>query len=411
MKRASILTLVGLMLAVAHAPRCVADDAKVRTIHSQPSFVFGDGQVEVAVTEIGGHAAPVTFYRGTDKPVQPYYISPWQDEKHAQMPAPVLVPLRGDFFCLPFGGNAEASNGEKHPPHGEIVGNKWTSAGVKTSGKVSTLTLTIDTKVRKGRVTKELSLVDGQNAVYSRHTIEGFAGPAPLGHHATLAMPEKEGAIRIATSAFRFGMTCPSLFGNPRDGEYQALLPGANWTDLTKVPVWIKGGADADLTRLPARYGFADLIQIYNEPWDKTNGPAWTTATNAEGGYVWFSLKDPAVLASTVFWMENHGRHGHPWNGRNNCLGLEDVTAHFADGLAASTRENALTREGVKTSIELKAGEPFVVNYIQGVVRIPAAFDVVKTLEFSPGEVTFVSVSGHRVTAPVRHEFLKTGKL
>jgi hypothetical protein len=33
----------------------------------------------------------------------------------------------------------------------------------------------------------------------------------------------------------------------------------------------------------------------------------------------------------------------------------------------------------------------------------------VKTLEFPPGEVTFVSTTGKRVTAPVRHEFLATG--
>ncbi|MBI3864735.1 MAG: hypothetical protein HY290_22890, partial [Planctomycetia bacterium] len=287
--------LAGLALWVGHTPECRAEDTKLHTIRSQPSFVFSSDQVEVAVTETGGHMAPVLFYRSADKPVQPYYISPWQDEKHAQMPAPVLVPLRGDFFCMPFGGNADAVGGEKHPPHGEIVGNKWTSAGVKKSGNVSTLTLSIETKVRKGRVTKELSLVEGQNAVYSRHTIEGFAGPAPLGHHATLAMPDKEGGVRIATSAFRFGMTCPSLFGNPREGEYQSLLPGAKWTDMTKVPQWSKGSADADLTQLPARYGFADLIQIFSEPWEKTRGPAWTTATNAEAGYVWFSLKDPAV--------------------------------------------------------------------------------------------------------------------
>ncbi|MBI3865610.1 MAG: hypothetical protein HY290_27370, partial [Planctomycetia bacterium] len=107
----------------------------------------------------------------------------------------------------------------------------------------------------------------------------------------------------------------------------------------------------------------------------------------------------------------SHGRHGHPWNGRNNCLGLEDVTSHFADGLAASTRENALTREGIKTSVDLKAGEPFIVNYIQGVVRVPAGFAAVKSLEFSPGEVTFISTTGLRVIAPLKHEFLKTGKL
>ena len=398
-------------LITATAVASGADAAKLRTMHSQPSYVVATKQVEVAVTQLGGHMAPVTFFRDSAQPVRPYHITPWQDEKPSKMPAPVLVTLRGDFFCLPFGGNSEAVSGEKHPPHGEIVGDAWKFVGTKKAGDVTTLTTAIDTKVRKGRVTKELSLIDGQNVVYSRHTIEGFAGRVPLGHHATLAMPEKEGAVRIATSAFRFGMTCPSLFSDPKQREYQALLPGAKWTDLAKVPSSWKGAADADLTRLPGRYGYADLIQLANEPWEKTGGPAWTTATFAEAGYLWFALKDPAVLNSTVFWMENHGRHGHPWNGRNNCLGLEDVTAYFADGLAASTREDLLTKEGVATAVELTANKPAAVNYIQGVAKIPAGFENVRTLEFTPGQVTFVSTTGQRVTAPVRHEFLKTGKL
>ena len=387
----------------------VAADAPSRSVHSQPSAILATKDVEVAVTTRGGHMAPVTFFRSSDRPVQPYYVSPWQDEAPLPMPAPVLVTLRGDFFCMPFGGNSAEVAGEKHPPHGEIVGELWEVVGTKQAGDVSTLTMEIDTKVRKGRVIKELSLVDGQNAVYSRHTIEGFAGRAPLGHHATLAMPEKEGAVRIATSPIRFGMTCPGVFSDPKQREYQALLPGAKWTDLAKVPVAWKGAADADLTRLPGRYGYADLVQLVNESSEKTGGPAWTTATFSADGYLWFALKDPAVLTTTVFWMENHGRHGHPWNGRNNCLGLEDVTAFFADGLAASVSDNLLSKEGIATAVTLTADKPTTVNYIQGVVRIPEGFENVKTLEFAPGEVTFVATTGQRVTAPVRHEFLATG--
>jgi hypothetical protein len=304
----------------------------------------------------------VTFFRDSAKPVQPYYISPWQDEEPVAMPAPVLVTLRGDFFCMPFGDNSEKLAGEKHPPHGEIAGEAWHLIGKNTTGDVTTLTLGIDTKVRKGRVTKELLLVAGQNVVYSRNTIEGFSGRVPLGHHATLAMPEEEGAVRIATSAFRFGMTCPSLFSNPQQREYQALLPGAKWTDLTKVPVAWKDSPDADLSRLPGRFGHADLIQLVSESWEKNNGPAWTAATYPAAGYVWFALKDPAILNSTVVWMENHGRHAPPWKGRNNCLGLEDVTAFFANGLAASANENVLTREGADTAVALSAGKPTAVN-------------------------------------------------
>lgn len=382
-----------------------------RTIHSQPSFVVSTQHVELAVTELGGQMAPVTFFRDSSKPVRPYHVSPWQDEKASAMPAPVLNALRGDFFCMPFGGNSDVVGGEKHPPHGEIVGDKWKHVGTSRSGDVTTLTMSIETQVRQGKVTKELSLVADQNVVYSRHIINGFAGNVPLGHHATLAMPDKEGSVRLAASAFRLGMTYPGIFSDPKQREYQSLLPGSRWTTLAKVPVAWKGEPDADLTRLPARQGYADLVQLVNEPWEKTQGPAWMTATFTESGYLWFSLKDANVLNSTVFWIENRGRHGHPWNGRNNCLGLEDVTSFFADGLMASTQDNILNKEGIATSVKLESTTPTSVNYIQGVVKIPDGFEMVKTLEFTPGEVTFVSTTGKRVTTKVRHTFLKTGKL
>jgi hypothetical protein len=396
---------LGALLALAMNPT-VTGAEKLRTIASQPSWILVTPQVELALTRLGGHMAPVTFYRDTDHPVQPYHITPWQGEKH-DYPVPVLVPLRGDFFCLPFGGNDSAVNGEKHPPHGETAGSKWTFVGSKKSGDVLTLTTTLETKIRPGRVTKELSLVDGENVVYSRHLIEGFAGPTPLGHHATLAMPETEGAFRVSTSPFQFGMVAPGLFSDPAKAEYQALQIGGRFTDLHKVPAAWKGAADADLASLPARKGFADLVLLLNTPGER----AWVTATRRDEGWVWFALKDPAVLTGTLFWLENHGRHGMPWLGRNNCVGIEDITGHWADGLAASTAPNVLTREGLRTAIDLSASRPTAVNYIQGVVRVPPGFDEVKTLEFGPGTVTFISTGGLRVTAPVRHEFLKTGKL
>jgi hypothetical protein len=386
-------------------------EPKKGVVTSQPSLILSTPQVELAVTELGGHMAPVTFYRDQAKPVQPYYISPWQSEPPAAMPVPVLVPLRGDFFCMPFGGNDKAVNGEKHPPHGETAGSPWKSLGVRQRGKVSTLSMSLETQVRKGTVQKELSLVDGHNVVYLKHTISGFAGRVPLGHHATLAMPDQEGAVRLSSSPIRFGMTYPGVFSDPKQREYQSLLPATRWQTLTQVPVAWKGEPDADLSRLPARKGFADLIQLYNEPGKKTDNAAWMTATFADEGVTWFSLKDPAILSSTVFWIENHGRHGHPWNGRNQCLGLEDVTAYFADGLAASIEDNLLTKEGIATALELKADRPTVVNYIQGVTKIPAGFDIVKTIRFQPGQITLISESGKDVIVPVHHEFIQSGTL
>ena len=89
---------------------------------------------------------------------------------------------------------------------------------------------------------------------------------------------------------------------------------------------------------------------------------------------------------------------------------MPHVKAFFADGLAASTDDNVLSKEGVATAIELTSNTPTTVNYIQGVVRIPQGFECVKTLEFLPSLVTFVSTTGARVSTPVRHEFLNTAK-
>jgi len=402
-----LLLRVVAMLAM---PIAAAADPEVRTISRQPSAVLATPQVEVAVTLLGGQMAPVTFFRDTDHPVQPYYVSPWQDEAAAEMPAPVLVPLRGDFFCLPFGGNGEPYHGETHPPHGEVAGSPWMVVGSSRTGRSATLTLAIEPRSRAGRIVKEVSLVDGQNVVYTRHLVEGFVGKSPVGHHALLAMPEDEGTVRVSTSPLAFGMTAPGVFSDPRKREYQALLPGTRWEDLSRVPAVRKDAEPADLTRLPGRYGHCDLVQLVNAS-PSGDEPAWAAATFTDHGYVWFAVKDPKVLASTVLWMEYHGRHGFPWNGRNNCLGIEDATACFAAGLAASAApDNPLAAAGVPTVLEF-GGRPVAINYIQGVVRTPSDFDTVDKVEFAPGRMTFVAASGGRVTADVAWSFIRNGRL
>ncbi len=397
--------LIGLTL-LGFVSTTTAQRAASRTLSGQRCWVVASDQVELAITRTGGHMAPVTFFRDSDSPVAPYYISPWQGDK-LDYPVPVLVPLRGDFFCLPFGGNGTAYNGEEHPPHGETAGSEWKLGGVEKQGDITTLTLKLKTKVREGEVTKRLSLRDGDNVVYSSHVINGFTGRTSLGHHATLAMPDKEGSFKISHSPIKFGLTNPTQFSSPANAEYQQLGIGQKFQSLTSVPSIFKGAKDVDCSRLPQTRGYADLLMIF--PKDTGGKPAWLTAVRKDQGWMWFSLKDPKVLTATVFWLENHGRHGLPWFGRNNCVGMEDVTAFFADGLAPSAGDNILTREGIQTSVDIKDGH--TVNYIQGVVKIPAGYTETDKVEFGAGSVTFVSKSGFRVKAPVRHDFLKSGKL
>jgi len=239
------------------------------------------------------------------------------------MPAAVLTPLRGDFFCLPFGGNGAAFQGEQHPPHGETASAEWSlESDAPLADGTARLALTLETKVRPGRVTKQIFLKPGQPVVYQRHLIKGFAGPAPLGHHATLAMPDEEGVFAISTSPFRLGMTNPGVFSDPANGEYQQLAIGETFTDLARVPSLFKEPAEVDCSRLPARRGYTDLLIVVADADALAGRPAWTAAVNTRDHWVWFSLRNPAVLPTTAFWIENRGRHSFLWNGRNQCLGL-----------------------------------------------------------------------------------------
>lgn len=390
-------------MAVAQAP-----ELEITSIHSQPSWVVRSGQVELAVTQLGAHMAPVTFDRASARPIQPYYISPWQDEGTA-MPAPVLAPLRGDFFCLPFGGNGTLYHGESHPPHGETSGSAWTMRDLQQSGAVTTLSLTLEPRVRPGRVTRQFSIAEGQNALYLTTTIEGFAGPAPLGHHAILAMPGRERAVLLSTSPHRLAMVCPHTFSPPESGEYQALQPGAIFDDLAQVPTIFKEPAVTDCASYPARRGYADLVGLFDDP--ARREPSWIAAVNTAEDWLWFSLKDPAVLPGRMLWMEHHGRHGAPWSGRNCCLGLEEICAYFDKGVAESSAENLLSRQGIPTCHTLAADRPFAVRNIQGAARLPAGFGAVRTVEFGANTATFSSTTGQQVTIPLRASFLFDGQI
>jgi hypothetical protein len=62
---------------------------------SHPGWRVASDKVDLFITENGGHMAPVTFDVDTDKSIQPYYISPWQNEDLTDFADPVLAPLGG----------------------------------------------------------------------------------------------------------------------------------------------------------------------------------------------------------------------------------------------------------------------------------------------------------------------------
>ncbi len=367
--------------------------------------ILSSDTVTLHITMEGGHMAPVVFFPGSPHPIQPYYISPWQDEP-GQPDEPVLRMLRGDFFCCPFGASPPW-RGERHRVHGEPAYARWTGPRVIRKGAVVELSVAMETNVRPGRITKQLALRDGESVIYSQHTLEGYRGRMPLGHHAMLAPPDR-GVLRISTSPIRFGYTAPRVSAYTSGGEYYALARGARFTRLDRVPTIWKDEPATDCSVFPAREGFVDILSVYAAASHRT---AWTCAVASDAGYLWFSLKDPSVLPATTMWMENRGRHHPPWNGRNCCIGLEDLCSYHGEGLGASVGPNPIRALGIPTSVALHPKRPTVIRYIQGVARIPRSFDRVRKATFGTDRVTFMADSGDVVEVSVRHRFLFDGLL
>ena len=378
---------------------------KLVRIHGQLSWRFASDKVEAAITRQGGHLAPVRFHLPQGV-VQPYSIAPWAEEKLNPDIPPLLQALRGDFFCAPFGGNSRSYLGERHPAHGETAQARWKLKSILKSEARTELHLSLETQVRSGRVDKILSLRRGEAAVYCRHLLSGMSGKMALGHHAMLKFPDAAGFGLIATSPISDGQVLPVPFEIPADRGYASLKIGARFSRLDRVPAG--DGTQADLSRYPARRGFEDLVMIAHRA---TPRFAWTAVTFPGQGYVWFALKDPRVLRSTVLWISNGGRHYPPWNGRHvNVMGVEDVTSYFHLGLAESARPNPVNRRGILTHLNLHANRPLVVNYIMGVAAIPRAWGRVKKISPAPQGITLHPAKGAAVHVPLDLSFLYSKK-
>ena len=315
----------------------------------------------------------------------------------------VLRVMRGDFFCLPFGGNAAVFRGERHPPHGETANATWTFVGRERISGAETLHLRIRPKIRSGQVDKFITLRKGEPVVYSRHVISGMSGPMSLGHHATLRFPSKPGSGLISTSPFHFGQVFLNPVERPEQRGYSSLFPSAIFKSLDKVPAL--NGNTADLSQYPARRGFEDIVLLVG---DSKSSFGWTAVSFPKEGHVWFSLKNPRVLRHTLMWISNGGRHYPPWNGRHlDTLGLEEVTSWFHVGLAPSVHPNSLSRAGYQTSLRLDPSRPLTVSTIMGVVPVSRSFKRVRSIRAARQGIELCSDSGKKVYVRLDRSFLK----
>ena len=379
---------------------------RVDGVSGAESWVFGNSNVDIAMTVDGGQLAPVRFFADTATAIQPYYVSPWATEGYRGPTGQEIVDImRGDVFCFPFGVPSEDDAGE-YAQHGEITSAPWRWDSSERLGETTAHSFSVGLGNPSGTVVKKIALVDGHNVLYQRHEISGVSGDFPLGHHPMLTSPASEGGVLIGAGPGRSGRTWPTSFEDTAGGGYSSLAIDEAFSDLGSVPSLWSPSAPQAMDQFPLRRGFTDAVMLIQDGIDRLG---WTTATYVEEGFLWFSLRDARALPMTIVVMMNRGRHYEPWNGREVILGLQDVRSYFAGGAVGSRLPNPLSAAGSETVFSFAPEETLVVNHIQGVAKVPPGYGRVVSVELLARGVTFVDEVGKRVDVDVVHEFLSGG--
>jgi len=369
----------------------------METVLGQPSWFLQSDRVRAHVTELGGMIGPAEFQIEGDRWVSALHVAPWAEEDVAGHPA-ILQALRGDFFCMPFGGFPSEFQGEVYPLHGEPANQRWT----REAQEAGSLVACLNTHIRPGRIVKEIELRPGQSAIYSSHTLVGYTGPMTYGHHQMPRYPSAPESGLVSVSPFLVGQVYDGAFEDPAQGGYTSLQPGAFFDDLRAVPN--QSGGVTDLTRFPARAGFEDLVTVYSAPGLSLG---WSAVVFPREGYAWFSLRNPATLSGTVIWISNGGRHYAPWSGRHRCLmALEDVLTSVPPGIGPSVAPNPFSSQAIPTHVELSPDTPHRIPSIMAVTAVPIGYGRIARIEPESQSVVLIDEAGTQVRVNVEPGFL-----
>lgn len=349
-------------------------------------------KVKVGVTEKCGHLHPVQFFID-NKIIEPLNIAPWSDEKFDDAIPPMLKMLRGDFFCAPFSDSDVLEDEDR--PHGTTANDKWSLI----FHNEHELKFKLDKKVSGAEVIKKITLKSDHPVIYQEHLITGGKGKIPIGHHLMLKVPEK---IYLSFSNFLFGETPASpVETDPQMGSSILQYP-QQFNDLAKIK--LKKGNYTDLSRYPVYQDHEDLLMLKS---DEELPYSWSAASAPRNGWLWFSIKNPKILNSTVLWLSDGGRKYRPFSSRHRkVIGIEEVTSYFHLGHKASIEENHLNKKGYKTFIELKPDIVHKIRYAFGLIKIPDDFRHVTSIKEDELGIVIKDENGLKVSTDFDLNFI-----
>ena len=392
--------------------------------YNRTSYYAKSGDSEMYVTALGGFIMPYFTVRG--EKMTPYRVAPWYDE--APFDDAMLSTLRGNFICLPMGGDPDGVNtgGREVPCHGFCACETWALEEAKSGSEITEmdkdaesetsdcekavsagdrcarLVLRYEEKEGTGQIRKELTLDGASKVVYERDTISGYTGKYPVSYHPCINLNPEPGSCHIAISKPEYGSTPREWLESTADGGYELLQHQeiADYTDVMSVY-----GDHVDLSHQPLQKGIEQAVEFIS---DTAKPFCFTAVTNPNEGYVYFQLKNPRKLAGTMFWISNGGRHYAPWSGRtHNLIGIEEVTSFFYYGVTASTEPNFMQEHGGKTYLELEADKAFSLEIITGVAELPEDFREVQDIVSADGGIEIIGNDGLRIPVKVDLSFLR----
>jgi hypothetical protein len=350
--------------------------------------------VRLDVRSEGGFLESVRFKTALGW-IEPMHLAPWHNEELGSGVPPMLQNLRGDFFCAPFG--ASDITPEETRPHGATANAAWKVI----SSQPNFLQLELIPSIMGSRVTKNVFVQPDQSIIYQEHIFRGGSGSIPIGHHAMLHTTTP---LLLGFSRFIWAGTPPTPpEPDPALGRSKLKYP-QEFSSLAAVQS--SSGEVLDLQNYPVLEQSEEILMLCADP--KLDF-AWSAATNQAEGWVWFALKDPKVLASTVLWLSNGGRDYPPFSSRHTgVIGIEEVTAYFHLGHQASLK-NPLQKKGIPTFVQL---EPEIcVRYAIGLIGVPKDFARVKNIRAVTNGIELEDEHGTKVFAKINLDFIKNAEL
>ncbi len=345
---------------------------KLINYFEQQSYALNSDVADAKISVCGGHITADFDLDG--KKVNPYFIAPWWNEANNDLIGSCEYPLRGIFFCFPFG-MSKPYQGIERPCHGFPPTRNWEFEKLDSNGDSKTIELSINIPEENADIKQRVTVRNGHTALYISNSVKGASGRYPVGYHPTLKIPCELGNSILDMSEYKECLTSPTHIDLPENGGYCSLPTDYVIEDETNVPTVY--GNNVNLKRQPFIKGFDD---IYMYVFDSSHDFDYAAMSVPSEGYLYYQLKNPVQLSNSMIWTSYCGRHYPKWNSRvNGCLEIGAGTNYFFYGLTGALTDDPLTKRGYTMFHEFDGSEREY-KLISGVVKIPSDYKGVASI-------------------------------